>query len=127
MKTPKVTRGDEVIIKSSMNHTAIGTDTFYYRAPCTSSEIETTVSRYYGSNGCTDESFDIYKGSEKSGVAIFHGKGTKYSNYVTSVHSICIEPEQKYSIVYHAKDKNGWYRDSNKGFSHIKILKSNTL
>ena len=123
----KVTRGDEVIIKSSMSHTAIGTDTFYYRAPCTSSEIEATVSRYYGSNGCTDESFDIYKGSEKSGVAIFHGKGNKYSNYVTSVHSICIEPEQKYSIAYHAKDKNGWYRDSNKGFSHVKILKSNTL
>ena len=76
MKTHKVTRGDEVIIKSSMSHTAIGTDTFYYRAPCTSSEIEATVSRYYGSNGCTDESFDIYKGSEKSELLSFMAKET---------------------------------------------------
>ena len=117
----QVTRGDEVIIKTFMDYSRIGADFFYYHPPCTSSEIEATVTRYYGSKSSGDESFDVYKGDVESGVVVFHGKGEARSNFVTSAYPICIEPEQKYSIVYHSKNKDGWSKDNNRGFSNVKI------
>ena len=123
----QVLQGKKIIIKSFFDNVKTGSDFFFYYPPCTPSEVEATVTRYYGRSGSYNELYDIYKGDVESGMAVFYGKGDDNSNNVTSIYTICIEPEQKYSIAYHSIGKKGWYTDSIRGFSNVKISIGDTL
>ena len=117
----QIMNGNTMVYKGTFSNGYKGVDYFSDHPPCAPSDISAILTRRYSCLAAEEELLLLYKGDLEPSSLVFHTQGLDYSNYITASYSICIEPEQQYTVSFMDSGKNGWYIDATYGYSYVSI------
>ena len=84
------------------------TDSFVFEV-CEPEGVQATLTRSCGTRYTDQESFEIYKGTPSNGTLVFSMVGRSTESEFFTERTICIVPEQTYTVILRDSQGDGWY------------------